>query len=60
MPDRLRYSIIVVVAVIWVCNFIAGLIPPLGYDPSESINGIFMGVVGGALALGAKKEKTSD
>lgn len=55
MPERLKYTIIVTVVVVWIANFIAGLIPALGYDPNESINGIFMAVVGGALALGGKK-----
>jgi hypothetical protein len=54
MPDRLRHAVVVVVLVVWVANFVASL-TVTGYEPSESINAIFMAVVGGALALGRKE-----
>lgn len=52
--DRTRTVIIGVVTAIWAINFLAGLVVT-GYEPSESINGIFMAIVGGLFALGARK-----
>ena len=52
--DRTRTVIIGVVTTIWAINFLAGLVIN-GYEPSESINGIFMAIVGGLFALGARK-----
>lgn len=52
--DRSRTIIIGVVTTVWAINFFAGLAVP-GYEPSESINGIFMAIVGGLFALGARK-----
>lgn len=52
--DRSRTIIIGVVTAVWAINFFAGLAVP-GYEPSESINGIFMAIVGGLFALGARK-----
>lgn len=52
--DRTRTIIIGVVTTIWAINFLAGLVVT-GYEPSESINGIFMAIVGGLFALGARK-----
>lgn len=63
--DRTRSIIIGVVTTIWAVNFFAGLVVP-GYQPSESINGIFMAIVGGLFALAArdsgkdKKNKDDD
>jgi hypothetical protein len=59
VTERLRYAVVVVVVVVWVINFAAGLLLE-GYEPRESINGIFMAVVGGALALGGKKDRADD
>ena len=39
------------VAVVWVVNFFAVLIPPLNYKPDPAIHGVFALVAGGALAL---------
>lgn len=52
--DRSRTIIIGVVTAVWAINFLAGLVVD-GYEPSESINGIFMAIVGGLFALGARK-----
>lgn len=54
ISDRTATFIIVVVTVFWAANILMGMIPATGYKPSESINGIFISVVGGALALRAK------
>lgn len=53
ISDRTRTIIIFVVTTVWAINFGAGLVVP-SYHPSESINGIFMGIVGGLFALGAR------
>jgi hypothetical protein len=50
---RTRTVVIAVVTAVWAANFIAG-VAVKGYQPSESINGIFMAIVGGLFALGAK------
>lgn len=54
MGDRTRTVIIAVVTTVWAANFVGGLVVS-GYQPSESINGIFMMIVGGLFAIGAKK-----
>lgn len=51
--DRTRTIIIGVVTSVWATNFMAGLVVT-DYKPSESINGIFMAIVGGLFALGAR------
>jgi hypothetical protein len=51
--DRTRTIIIFVVTTVWAVNFAAGLLVH-SYKPSESINGIFMAIVGGLFALGAR------
>lgn len=50
---RTRTIVIAVVTAVWAANFIAG-VAVKGYQPSESINGIFMAIVGGLFALGAR------
>lgn len=64
--DRTRTIVIGVVTAVWASNFLAGVVVP-SYEPSESINGIFMAIVGGLFALGArggddkgKKEEEDD
>lgn len=49
--DRTRTVVIAVVTTVWAVNFGAGLLIE-GYRPSESINGIFMIIVGSLFALG--------
>jgi Flp pilus assembly protein protease CpaA len=53
VSDRTRTAIIAVVTVVWAVNFVAGLAVP-HYDTSESINAIFMAIVGGLFALGGR------
>jgi hypothetical protein len=53
ISDRTRTVIIGVVTFVWATNFMAGLVIE-DYKPSESINGIFMAIVGGLFALGAR------
>lgn len=60
ISDRTKTAVIGVVTVIWAGNILAGMFQLNGYQPSESINGIFLAVVGGAFALGAKSNKSDD
>lgn len=55
ISDRTRTIIIGVVTSVWATNFGAGLLVS-GYKPSESINGIFMGIVGGLFAMSARSK----
>jgi hypothetical protein len=57
--DRARTVIISVVTTVWASNFLAGLVIH-DYKPSESINGIFMAIVGGLFALGARSMDKND
>jgi hypothetical protein len=54
ISDRTATIIIAVVTVIWAANIIAGMARINDYQPSESVNAIFMAVVGGAFALRGK------
>ena len=56
LPRPLASAIIVVVTIVWAVNFIAQFIVP-EYQPDVAINGIFMAIVGGALALSRKDKK---
>ena len=54
MPsERVRNVIIAVVTTVWAVNFAAGLALP-GYQPDQAINAIFMAIVGGLFAIGAR------
>jgi hypothetical protein len=46
--------VIAVVTTVWAGNFLGGMFLE-GYEPSEAINGIFMAIVGGTFALGARR-----
>lgn len=54
ISDRTANFLIAVVTTVWVGNIAAGMFEINGYQPSESINGIFMAIVGGAFALRAR------
>lgn len=60
ISDRTATIVIAVVTTVWAANIIAGVIALNGYQPSESVNGIFMAVVGGAFALRAKTRSDDD
>lgn len=55
ISDRTRTIIIFIVTAVWAINFIAG-VAVHDYKPSESINGIFMGIVGGLFAISARSK----
>ena len=54
ISDRAYTVIIGVVTTVWAGNILAGMFSINDYQVSESINGIFMAVVGGAFALRGK------
>lgn len=56
--DRTATVVIAVVTTIWAGNIVAGMFRINDYAPSESINGIFMAIVGGAFALRARNHKS--
>lgn len=53
IDPKLKNGIIIVVTAVWAINFIAGLAVK-SYEPDQSINAIFMAIVGGLFALGAR------
>lgn len=56
MPsERVRNAIIAVVTTVWAVNFAAGLFSP-DYRPDPTIHAVFMSIVGGLLAIGARQE----
>ena len=57
IPKPLATVIIVVVTIVWAVNFAAQFVVT-GYEPDVSINGIFMAIVGGALAL-SRRDRAS-
>lgn len=58
LPRGLATAIIVLVSLVWLTNFVAQFVVA-GYSPDVTLNGIFMAIVGGALAL-SRKDKGGD
>ena len=60
---RLASAIIILVSVVWACNFFLQFVV-VTYKPDVTLNGVFMAVVGAALALsrrnGNGKDKDDD
>lgn len=56
---RTRTLIIGVVTAVWAFNVLAGALLR-NYEPSESINGIFLAVVGGVFAAGRKRDEAEE
>lgn len=54
ISDRTANILMGVVTTIWAGSNIAAVFRINDYQPSESINGIFMAIVGGAFALRAR------
>ena len=50
LSTRMVTIIVVVVTLIWITNFMAGVIID-NYETDQMINTIFMAIVGGAIAL---------
>lgn len=59
ISPRIASAVIVVVTVVWVCSFVVSMVVPQ-YRADPQINVIFMGIVGGSLALKSRKTKTDD
>lgn len=57
ISDRTATVVIGVVTAIWAVNILAGITQVNDYQPSETVNGIFMALVGGAFALRNKSGK---
>lgn len=55
MSPRLHNAVVVVVTVVWAVNFVARLVLPQ-YEPPVQVDAIFMAIVGGAMALGRKRD----
>lgn len=60
ISDRTATVVIGVVTAIWAANILAGITQFNDYQPSETVNGIFMALVGGAFALRNKNGKGGD
>lgn len=54
MSDRTATILIGVVTTVWALNMVAAMVQFNNYQPSESVNGIFLTIVGGAFALRAR------
>lgn len=50
IPRPLANAIVILVSLVWASNFVAALFVP-GYSPDNTLNFVFMTIVGGALAL---------
>jgi hypothetical protein len=59
ITPKIANAVIVVVTVVWVCSFVVSILVP-EYRADPQINVIFMGIVGGSLALKARKPNTDD
>lgn len=59
ISPRLTGAIVIVVTTVWVLSFVATIAVPT-YRADPEINVIFMGVVGGALALRKRGEGHGD
>lgn len=59
ISPRIANAVIIVVTVVWVCSFVISVVVP-EYRADPQINVIFMGIVGGSLALKSRKAKTDD
>jgi hypothetical protein len=57
--NRARAIVIGVVTFVWAANFLGGIVIH-GYTPNESINAIFMGIVGSLFALGGSRKQDDD
>ena len=54
MSDKTATFIIAIVTAVWAANIVAGMLRWNDYAPSESVNGIFMVIVGGTFAARAR------
>lgn len=59
ISPRIANVVIVVVTLVWVCSFVLSIVLP-AYRADPQINVIFMGLVGGSLALKSRRPKPDD
>lgn len=59
ISPSLANFVIVIVTIVWVTSFIVALVSAT-YKPDPQINVIFMAIVGGAMALKAKRGTSTD
>lgn len=59
ISPRVANAVIIVVTVVWVCSFVISVFVP-AYRADPQINVIFMGIVGGSLALKSRKPNPND
>ena len=55
LPPPLVWFVVGVTTTLWAANLIAGMLP-LDYQPDPYVHGVYMTVVGGALALRRRNE----
>lgn len=59
LNERVANAIIIIVTLVWAVNFGARFVVP-EYESSESINAIFMAIVGGVFALKGRGDAGGD
>lgn len=59
LPRHLASAVVVVVTIIWAANFLLQFIVTT-YKPDPILHGVFMSLVGGALALSRKSGNDKD
>lgn len=59
ISPRIANVVIIVVTLVWVCSFVLSIVVP-EYRADPQINVIFMGLVGGSLALKSRRPKPDD
>ena len=59
ISKRTANVLIFIVTGVWLVNFLAGVFID-SYTPAESINGIFLAIVGGLFALKGQKSDDDD
>jgi len=59
LNPKIKNGIIIVVTMVWATNFASGLFLK-DYEPDQTINAIFMAIVGGLFALGGRGNNGGD
>ena len=57
LNPKIKNGIIIVVTTVWAINFFSGVFLTT-YEPDQTINAIFMAIVGGLFALGGRGNGT--
>jgi hypothetical protein len=59
ITPQVANGVIIVVTVVWAVSFVVPIVSP-GYRADPQVNAIFMGLVGGALALKSRSQEGDD